>query len=91
MHHSGRDRFISIRLCITAMQWEGCAACDIIAISLPLRLTSLRCSTGDVIEGSVKEELGEREREREGGLRRSDGCWETQCATAGTQTHTAGK
>ncbi len=40
---------------------EG-AACDIIALSLPLKLTSLRCSTCDVIRGSVKEELGERER-----------------------------
>lgn len=65
---------------------EG-AACDIITISLPPRLTSLCCSTGDVIRGSVKEELGE----RESGLQISDGCWETQCVTAGTQTHTAGK
>lgn len=56
--------------------------CAIMAIALPQRMTSqaapLMMSLGQCERGAG----------REGGLHISGGCWEKQCVTAVTQTHT---
>lgn len=58
------------------------AECAIMAIALPQRMTSqaapLVMSLGQCERGAG----------REGGLHISGGCWEKQCVTAVTQTHT---